>query len=185
MHQTDFIPMFPRSVNDCAAMIILAKRAHRNQLMRQHRERWAAKHPEKAKEAMAKYLKSDKHKATVHRSYVKNKPRIAKYHAERHQKNKVAFTKRNKAWWKAHPEKLKAKDRRRYLKHREARLASSKAWSKKNHERRTRYWKNDKNASERSRKWYLKNRELVLAKRRKYYENNKEYYYASAAKRRA
>lgn len=111
----------------------------------------------------------------------KRREYFKKYYA----RNRKKYQDYAKAWWKAHPEKRAAKNRRKYLRHRDQIRARTKIWKKNNPDKVREFWRNDTNAKERSRLWYIKNRERMIQKQRKYHKDHPEVCLDSANKRRA
>ncbi len=90
---------------------------------------------------------------------------------ERRRDKKGAY---NKAYWKANPDKIKAKEKRHYERHKERLLAAKKVYRENNAER----------IAEIKRRYYEENREYYKARFREYREANPEVFRRLRAKRR-
>jgi len=108
-----------------------------------------------------------------------NSPARKQYLHEYYLRNKQKILAVNEAWWKAHPEKLRAKWRRRYWNNRDKIQAKHKEHRKKNVERyraANREWQKRRwpHRQQYIKDYNVKNAEFLKAKRAANYAANKE-----------
>lgn len=69
----------------------------------------------------------------------------------------------HREWRIRNPDKVKARTKRLYWKHRERKIKEVRAWNKRNPLKLWRY----------SREYYMKNRKKIIIRKRKWYQKNK------------
>jgi 5-methylcytosine-specific restriction endonuclease McrA len=117
----------------------------------------------------------------------KDRSEYFKNYYETHKKQCAAATAR---WWKAHPDKLKAKDRRRYYRHKDRKLEYAAQYRAKNIEvikqrKRDYQIKRQEHLQHYLSDYYEQNKEQIKKRAREYYQRNKARYFAAGIKRRA